>query len=100
MRFQVRDAAAMPSGGAVSSCPEASSAPAVPTLVHLCSVAAFATPERRKRKGGDRRTTEIETALRQSFEAAVELKSYPRSLISLHIMVLQADGGLLPGPFR
>lgn len=61
-------------------------------------IAAFATPERRKRRGGasDRRALEIETALRQSFESVIELHSYPRSLISLHVLVLQADGGLLP----
>jgi exosome complex component RRP41 len=61
------------------------------------TVAPFATPERRKRRAGaaDRRVTEIETALKQCFEAALELKHYPRSVISVHVMVIQSDGGLL-----
>lgn len=64
------------------------------------TIAPFATPERRKRRGGDRRVVEIETALRQCFEAVVELKLYPRSLISVHVLVLQSDGGLLAGSFQ
>jgi ribonuclease PH len=42
----------------------------------------------------------METALKQCYEASVELKLYPRSLISVHIMVLQSDGGLLAGASR
>ena len=39
----------------------------------------------------------METALRQSFESVLELRLYPRSAITLHVLVLQSDGGALAG---
>jgi len=61
------------------------------------SLAAFATPERRLRRRGDRRVAEVEAAARAAFESVLELKLYPRAVITLRVAVLQADGGLLAG---
>jgi len=59
------------------------------------SVAAFATSERKKRRPGDRRNVEAAAALRQSFEAVIERRQYPRSAIDISVHVLQSDGGAL-----
>jgi exosome complex component RRP41 len=64
------------------------------------SLAAFATPERRPRRRGDRRVAEVEAAARAAFETVLELKLYPRAVITLRVAVLQADGGLLAGAWR
>ncbi len=60
------------------------------------TVAPFAGAERRGRpRGGgvDRRAHEAATALRQTFEAVVLAKQYPRSEILVSVCVLQSDGG-------
>ncbi len=60
------------------------------------SIAPYATSERRKRRGKtDRKLLEAAASLRQSFEAAVLTKLYPRSEISVRVLVLQSDGGAL-----
>jgi exosome complex component RRP41 len=57
--------------------------------------APFATSERRVRRAGDRKLVEACGALRQSFEAAVQTRLYPRSEISVSVHVLAGDGGAL-----
>lgn len=57
------------------------------------SVASFATGERRKGRGRDRRSTELALVIRHTLEAAVLTELMPRSQIDVVIQVLQADGG-------
>ncbi|KAI5478144.1 exosome complex component RRP41 [Pseudohyphozyma bogoriensis] len=48
------------------------------------------------RKGGkDRRTIELSTSLKATFEPVLLLHLYPRSSIDIYIQVLQVDGSLL-----
>ena len=61
------------------------------------STAAFATPERRVRRPGDRRSAEAAATIQQCFESVVLRHLYPRSEISIYIQVLQSDGGALCG---
>lgn len=75
--------------------PELHFSPAWPTKP--CSIAPFATSERRKRRGGDRRITEAAAALKQCFATVIESKLYARSQIDIHIQVLQSDGGAMAG---
>ena len=41
----------------------------------------------------DRRIQEINLALRQTFEEAVQTQLYPRSQIDISVLVLEQDGG-------
>jgi exosome complex component RRP41 len=50
---------------------------------------------RRRRRAPDRRSVEASAALRQVFETVLDARLYPRSVISIHIMVLESDGGAL-----
>ena len=59
------------------------------------TVAPFASSERRVRRAGDRKLVEASGALKQSYEAAVQLGLYPRSEITVAIHVLASDGGTL-----
>jgi exosome complex component RRP41 len=75
------------------------------------SVAPFSTGERRRRGKSDklvvifcllyivtdvtRRTLEMATTIKQTFEPVVQTSLYPRSQIDVYILVLQQDGGLL-----
>lgn len=63
------------------------------------SIAAFATPERRVRRAGDRRTAEAAATIQQCFESVVQRHLYPRSDIAIYVQVLQSDGGALSGRF-
>ena len=66
-----------------------------PLSLRACSVAAFATSSRVRRRPGDRRSIEAATALQQSLEAAVLVRLYPNSVIDVFVQVLQSDGGEL-----
>lgn len=66
-------------------------------LPGACSIAPFATAERRRRRVADRRIVEAAAALKQCFETVIEGQLYPRSAIHIHIKVLQSDGGSLAG---
>ena len=57
------------------------------------SVATFSTNERRKRAKGDRRATDTELLISQTFEAAIMTHLYPRAQIDIYIQILQSDGG-------
>jgi len=57
------------------------------------SMAVFSTGERKRRPRGDRKSQEMSTHLRQTFEAAIKTELYPRSQIDIFVEVLQADGG-------
>jgi len=59
-------------------------------------IAAFSTGERRKRTRGDKRTLELASLVKSTFEPVVQTHLYPRSQIDIFIQVIQQDGGLLP----
>ncbi len=58
-------------------------------------LAPFSGSEWKKRRSGDKRSVEIETIVRQTFEGVVMLELYPRSEIVLVVHVLETDGSLL-----
>jgi hypothetical protein len=60
-------------------------------------VSAFASPERRIRRPGDRRTAESASTLQQLFEGVIQRQLYPQSEICIFVHVLQSDGGALCG---
>ncbi|KZV72610.1 ribosomal protein S5 domain 2-like protein [Peniophora sp. CONT] len=57
----------------------------------------FASADARRRRPGarDRRTQELATSLRETFQPAILTALYPRASIDIHVHVLQSDGGLL-----
>lgn len=57
-------------------------------------VAPFSGTDRKRRRPGERRTVEIESIIRQTFESVVMLDLYPRSEINVVVHVLEADGSL------
>ncbi|NXV93894.1 exosome complex component RRP41 [Calonectris borealis] len=57
------------------------------------SMATFSTGERRRRPHGDRQAGELALQLKQTFEAAILTRLYPRSQIDIYVQILQADGG-------
>ncbi|XP_059671679.1 exosome complex component RRP41 [Gavia stellata] len=57
------------------------------------SMATFSTGERRRRPHGDRQASELALHLKQTFEAAILTRLYPRSQIDIYVQILQADGG-------
>jgi exosome complex component RRP41 len=58
-------------------------------------VAPFSGTDRKRRRAGDRRTVELESIVRQTFENVVMLDLYPRSEINAVVHVLEADGSLI-----
>ncbi|XP_064410076.1 exosome complex component RRP41 [Latimeria chalumnae] len=57
------------------------------------SMATFSTGERKRRPHGDRKSSEMTLHLKQTFEAAILTKLYPRSQIDIYVQILQSDGG-------
>ena len=68
------------------------------------NVGAFSTSERKKRSKTERyvivqlgfngrRIQEINLALKQTFEEAVQTHLYPRSQINISVLVMEQDGG-------
>eukprot|EP01087_Luapelamoeba_hula_P003614 TRINITY_DN1340_c0_g1_i1.p1 TRINITY_DN1340_c0_g1~~TRINITY_DN1340_c0_g1_i1.p1 ORF type:complete len:248 (+),score=34.00 TRINITY_DN1340_c0_g1_i1:131-874(+) len=57
------------------------------------TMASFSTGDRKGKSKGDRRAMEISLVIRNTFEAAIMTKLYPRSQIDIHIQIIQADGG-------
>lgn len=57
------------------------------------SMAVFSTGERKRRPRGDRKSQEMSSHLKQTYEAAIKTELYPRSQIDIFVEVLQADGG-------
>ena len=59
--------------------------------IHL-AMAAFSGTDWRRRRVNDKRSLEIESILRQTFEGTVMLNLYPRSEINISVHVLESDG--------
>jgi exosome complex component RRP41 len=57
--------------------------------------AAFSGTDWKRRRAGDKRTTEIETAVQNTLGGVVMLELYPRSEIVLVVHVLESDGSTL-----
>ncbi|KAI8873443.1 exosome component 4 [Ramicandelaber brevisporus] len=58
-------------------------------------VAPFSGTERKRWSRNDKRASELAQYIVQTFEASVFLGLYPRSVIDIHLHILQQDGGLL-----
>lgn len=56
------------------------------------STASFSFSERKQVSKGDRRSTELASLLRQTFESVILTSLYPNSHISLYVQILQNDG--------
>jgi exosome complex component RRP41 len=54
--------------------------------------APFSGTDRKKKRSGDRKTQEMETIIRQTFESVIMLDLYARSEISIVIHILESDG--------
>jgi len=65
------------------------------TLTINLNVAPFSTIDRKKRAKTERRTVEIITSLKRTFEQSIITSKYPRTTISINVHVLALDGGLL-----
>ncbi|CAG9465096.1 unnamed protein product [Pedinophyceae sp. YPF-701] len=57
------------------------------------TTASFATSERRKRRKGDRRSAECAALVRCAVENSVVRSLLKRSLVDVHVLIEQADGG-------
>jgi exosome complex component RRP41 len=57
--------------------------------------APFSGNERKKRKAGDRKTSEIESIIKETFNSTILLEIYPRSEISINIHILETDGSVI-----
>ena len=55
-------------------------------------MAPFSTDER-VRPGPNRRSTEISKVMRQALEPAIYLEEFPRAIIDIHVVILQAEAG-------
>ena len=62
--------------------------------VHVAT-SAFSGNEHRKRRLNDRKTVEIESIVRKTFEGVVFLELYPRSEINVTIHILENDGSMI-----
>eukprot|EP01041_Mallomonas_annulata_P006416 gene6416-12971_t len=58
-------------------------------------VASFSGTERKRRRGGDRRSQETESIIKQTLEGVVMLELYPRSEIVITVHILESDGSLI-----
>lgn len=65
------------------------------TINVAINIATFSTVERKKRSRTDRRVQELNTILQRTFEQAIMIKNYPRTLIDITVNVISQDGGLL-----
>jgi exosome complex component RRP41 len=54
--------------------------------------APFSGTDRKRRRTGDRKTAEMETIIKQTFQSVISLDLYPRSEISIVVHILEADG--------
>ncbi|KAJ3069028.1 Exosome complex component RRP41 [Quaeritorhiza haematococci] len=57
------------------------------------NVASFSTGERKQQQRRDRRIMDIQTTIKQTFEAVVMITNFPRSEIDIYLQILQTDGG-------
>ncbi|KAG0168488.1 Exosome complex component RRP41 [Apophysomyces sp. BC1015] len=59
------------------------------------NVAPFSTSERKKRSKNDKRSLEVATFIRQTFEPVILTSQFPRSQIDIYLQIFQHDGGIL-----
>ncbi|KAI7858382.1 Exosc4 protein [Circinella umbellata] len=59
------------------------------------NVAPFSTSERKKRSKNDKRSLEMATFIRQTFEPVILTKQLPKSQIDIYLQIFQHDGGVL-----
>lgn len=64
------------------------------------SMATFSTGERRRRPHGDRQAGELALQLKQTFEAAILTRLYPRSQIDIYVQVPGTGAGRRRGRAR
>uniref|UniRef100_A0A0B6ZLM2 Putative exosome complex component RRP41 n=1 Tax=Arion vulgaris TaxID=1028688 RepID=A0A0B6ZLM2_9EUPU len=57
------------------------------------SMATFSTQDRKRRPRGDRKSLEMTTHLKQTFDAVILTELYPKTQIDIYVEVLQSDGG-------
>ena len=62
--------------------------------VHL-STAAFSGNDHKKRRLNDRRSLDMESVLRKTFEGTVMLEQYPRSEIHITVHLIESDGSVI-----
>ncbi|KAF4552717.1 Exosome complex component ski6-like protein [Elsinoe fawcettii] len=67
------------------------------TLSVAISVAPFASTDRRLRARTDKRTTELQHLLEETFAEVAFLHLYPHSSVQVTLHVLSSDGGLVAG---
>lgn len=65
------------------------------TLNINLNITPFSSIDRKKRSKNERRTQEIVTSLKRTFEQSIITNKYPRTTISINIHVLALDGGLI-----
>ncbi|RUS23464.1 ribosomal protein S5 domain 2-type protein [Endogone sp. FLAS-F59071] len=59
------------------------------------NIAPFSTAERKKRSKSDKRSLELASSIKQTFEPVIMTTLYPRSQIDIYLQILQDDGGTL-----
>ncbi|KAI9315838.1 exosome component 4 [Dichotomocladium elegans] len=59
------------------------------------NVAPFSFSERKKRSKNDKRSLELASFIRQTFEPVILRSQFPRSQIDIYLQVFQHDGGVL-----
>lgn len=57
------------------------------------SMATFSTQDRKRRPRGDRKSQEMTSHLKQTFDAVVLTELYPKTQLDIYVEVLQSDGG-------
>lgn len=65
------------------------------TLTVNLNITPFSSIDRKKRSKTERRTLEIITSLKRTFEQSIIINKYPRTTISINVHVLALDGGLI-----
>merc|ERR1711971_835610 len=53
----------------------------------------FSTQDRKRRPRGDRKSQEMTSHLKQTFDAVILTELYPKTQIDIFVEVLQSDGG-------
>jgi len=61
-----------------------------------CSMAAYASAERKLRGPRDRRNMEVAATIQKSFQHVIMTHLFPRSQFDINVHAIQEDGGVLP----
>ncbi|KAJ8660347.1 hypothetical protein O0I10_003804 [Lichtheimia ornata] len=59
------------------------------------NIAPFSFSERKKRSKNDKRSLEMASFIRQTFEPVILTSQFPRSQIDIYLQIFQHDGGVL-----